>query len=153
MSVPVQHIIESVHDASRQTEKLVLLIGRPGSGKSKVLRELATMRGWKYVDTRSLITDEILEMAPKARPQQVPYLMSDFLADLDGEVILLDGIEVLFAPVLNLDPLALIRQISRKHTLVVGWPGEVVSGNLMIDYNGNRKLCSGETENLMIISL
>ena len=153
MAIPVQQLIESVHEASRRSEKLVLLVGSPGSGKSKILRELSTMRGWKYVEARVLLTDEILEMAPKSRAQQAHILMGDALSALGGEVILLDDAEVLFAPVLNLEPLALIRQISRKHTLVVGWPCEYTDGKLALDYNGHRYDCPVRTDDLSIISI
>lgn len=153
MAVPVQHVIESVQEASYKPERLVLLVGGPGSGKSKILRELSTIRGWKYVDTRSLITDEILELAPKARPQQAPHLMAEALEELNGEVILLDGIEVLFAPVLNIEPLALIRQISRKHTLVVGWPGSFADGRLAVDYDGKRTDYAATVDTITIITI
>lgn len=154
MAVPVHHVIESVNEASRKPEKLVLLVGSPGSGKSKILRELAANRGWKYVDSRFLLSDEILEMSPKSRAQQAPHLMSELLTSLNGEVILLDDAEVLFAPVLNLKPLELIRQISRKHTLVVGWPGQYTDGKLSLDYNGQRYDCpDAATENMTVISI
>lgn len=153
MAVPIQHIIESVHDASRKPERLILLVGRPGSGKSKILRDLASMRGWKYVDTRILITDDILEMVPKARPEQAPSIMSEALTALKGEVILLDGIEVLFTPVLNLDPMPLIKQLSRKHTIVVAWPGDYTDGKLVLDYNGRTHYCSMATEALPVIAI
>ena len=153
MAIPVHHVIESIQEASQKAEKLVLLVGSPGSGKSKILRELATNRGWKYVDSRFLLSDEILEMPPKTRAQQAPYIMSDALASLNGEVILLDDAEVLFAPVLNLKPLELIRYISRKHILVVGWPGQYADGKLSLDYNGQRYDCPDASENLTVISI
>jgi hypothetical protein len=111
------------------------------------------MRGWKYVDTRILITDDILEMVPKARPQQAPSIMSEALTALKGEVILLDGIEVLFTPVLNLDPMPLIKQLSRKHTIVVAWPGDYTDGKLVLDYNGRTHYCSMATEALPVIAI
>jgi len=111
------------------------------------------MRGWRYVDTRMLITDDILEMVPKARPQQAPNIMGEALSALKGEVILLDGIEVLFTPVLNLDPLPLVKQLSRKHTLVVAWPGDYVEGKLVLDYNGRTHYCSIATDALTVIGI
>ena len=153
MTIPMQYVIESIHEASLKPERLILLVGGPGSGKSKLLRELATMRGWKYVDVRSLITDDILEMAPKLRPQQAPHIMSEALDDLGGDVILLDGVEMLFAPVLNIEPLTLFRHISRKHTLVVGWPGDYADGKLAMDYNGQRYDCLVAVDDVTVISL
>ena len=37
-------------------EKVLVVTGKPGSGKSKLLREAAENQGWDYVDARLLIT-------------------------------------------------------------------------------------------------
>ena len=151
MTIPVQHVITSVHEAASKTEKLLLLVGGPGSGKSKILREMATMRGWKYVDARTLVTEEILEMSPKMRPQQAPNKIEESLDILHAEVILIDNVEVFMAPVVNLEPLALVKQISKKHTVVVGWPGDYYDGKLVLDYNGQRHECVGDISDTNIV--
>jgi hypothetical protein len=130
MPVTAQLVAECVREVQQTSEQLVLVVGKPGSGKSKILRELAVMRGWEYLECRTLITDEILELVPKLRPQQAPAIMSKILEKLNADVILLDGTQVLFAPVLNLDPLRLLRQLSKKQMIVTAWPGEFDEGNL-----------------------
>lgn len=61
----IQRIVETVREGQKSAEHLVLLVGRPGSGKSKLLRELSTIRGWQYVNCRAFLTEELLEMVPK----------------------------------------------------------------------------------------
>lgn len=130
MPLAVQMIVDYVQGIESAQDRLVLVVGKPGSGKSKMMRELATNRGWKYINCRELVTDEILELVPKARPQEAPHIMGNILTRLQAEVILLDNLQVLFTPMLNLDPLDLLKHLGRKHTLVAAWPGAYEEGSL-----------------------
>ncbi|MDU4961388.1 MAG: BREX-3 system P-loop-containing protein BrxF [Sporomusaceae bacterium] len=132
----VQHIVNFVNDTKDRDEKLVLIVGQPGSGKSKIMRELSSMRGWEYVDSRILVTEELLELMPKVRPVQAPLIMDNVLVELEAEVVLLDGIQTLFAPVLQLDPLKTLRRLSRNHMIVSAWPGQLENGKLVFNQDG-----------------
>lgn len=153
MPVSVQRVVECVREVTKNQEKLVFIAGRPGSGKSKVMRELAAMRGWEYVDCRMLITDEFLEMNPKSRPVMATPMISKLLDTRNAAVILLDAVEILFAPVLNLEPFAMIRNLSRKHILVVAWPGELDEDQLTLDYNGQEKYAAFTAEDFTVIQI
>lgn len=120
----IHRIVETVRDAQKKPEKLVLLVGKPGSGKSKLLRELATVRGWEYLNCRAFLTDELLEMVPKVRAIEAPHLIEKKLKQIRAEVIVLDDMQVLFAPVLQVDPLELLRHLARTYSMVAAWPGE-----------------------------
>ena len=130
MPLAVQMIVDYVQGVEGAQDRLVLVVGKPGSGKSKMMRELATNRGWRYINCRELVTDELLELVPKARPQEAPQIMGSMLTRLQAEVVLLDNLQVLFTPMLNLDPLALLKHLGRKHTLVAAWPGAYEDGTL-----------------------
>ncbi|VBB08516.1 Hypothetical protein LUCI_3789 [Lucifera butyrica] len=139
MSVTVQRVLESVREVEAGGECLRLLVGRPGSGKSKVMRELASMRGWEYIDAQNLITEEFMDLVPKARPLEALRIMSKIMEELNARVILLDRVQMLFAPVLNLEPLDLLRQLSKQYTLVAAWPGNCEGGKLCLMFNGHTK--------------
>jgi len=128
----IQRIVETVRDGQKSAERLVLLVGRPGSGKSKLLRELSTIRGWQYVNCRTFLTEELLEMVPKVRAQEAAGMINKALEVLKAEVIVLDDMQVLFAPVLQVDPLQLLKQLGRKYSIVAAWPGEFDGENLRI---------------------
>jgi len=153
MPVTVQRVVECLREAEQTAEKLVLIVGQPGSGKSKIMRELSMMRGWKYVDCRELITDDILEMIPKVRAQEAPHIISKILASYNAEVILLDDIQILFIPVLKLEPVELLRQLSRKFSLVVAWPGEFEAGKLISAAGGPGGLKEYPADDLKVIQI
>ena len=97
----------------------MLLVGRQErDGKSKLLRELSTIRGWKYVNCRTFLTEELLEMVPKVRPQEAAGLIARTLDAWETEVVVLDDMQVLFAPVLQVDPLNLLKHLGRKFSIV-----------------------------------
>lgn len=130
MPVAIGMIVGCVQEIKNSQDRLVILTGKPGSGKSKLMRELGAMKGWRYINCRDLVTAELLEHVPKARPQEAPAIMGGILGRAGAEVILLDNLQVLFTPILNLDPLELVRQLGRSFTLIVAWPGELAAGKL-----------------------
>lgn len=132
----VQRIAELVQKTEAQAERLILVVGQPGSGKSKIMRDLSATHGWEYVDSCALITEELLELMPNDRAKQAVQIMDGILEKLTTEVIVLDGIQVLFAPVLHIDPLQLLQTLSRRHTLVVAWPGKIENAKLIFNQDG-----------------
>ncbi len=153
MAVVVQMVVDYVQELKGTGEKLVLLVGKPGSGKSKVMRELATNRGWRYLDCRQLLTDELLELVPKVRPQEAPRIIDKLLEAEKAEVILLDSVQILFTPMLHLEPLALLKQLSRKHTIVAAWPGSFEGGQLAYVEAGMAKPLIFPAGDLKVIEL
>ena len=149
----VQRIVEFVHGTAESNERLVLVVGQPGSGKSKVMRALSAMHGWEYVDARTLVTEELLELMPKARAAEAPQIMDSILTKLEAEVVLLDGIQALFAPVLQLDPLIVLKQLSRNHVLVAAWPGQLENGKLIFNQNGRLPYREYDTQELSLVQI
>ncbi|MDU2066094.1 MAG: BREX-3 system P-loop-containing protein BrxF [Sporomusaceae bacterium] len=145
-------VLECLREVEATPNKLVLIVGKAGAGKSKILRELGDTRGFRYLDCRYLVTDELIDLVPKARQEQAAGIMDEVLRGFSVETFLLDGIELLFKPVLCLEPLAILRQLSRKYSLIVAWPGEYSNGQLIFcDWQLNNH--SFDAANLSIIEL
>ena len=56
----VEELVKVVAEAQTDKGNVVIVTGKPGSGKSKVLREAAESQKWTYVDCRMLISEEFL---------------------------------------------------------------------------------------------
>ena len=149
----IQRIVETVREGQKSAEHLVLLVGRPGSGKSKLLRERSTIRGWQYVNCRAFLTEELLEMVPKVRAMEAPGLITKTLDALKADVIVLDDMQALFAPVLQVDPLQLLKQLGRKFSLVAAWPGEFDGDSLRIAAVGQPDQRVYDAKGLTIIQI
>ena len=56
----VEEFVKIVEGVKDHDVKVVIVTGKPGSGKSKVLREAAEEKKWNYIDCRLLITEKFL---------------------------------------------------------------------------------------------
>ena len=77
-------------EAAKESKGVIFVTGKPGSGKSKVLREAAEDKKWDYVDCRLLISEEFLAVPKEERNEKAPAMMGEALASYNSEVILLD---------------------------------------------------------------
>ena len=68
----VEELVKVVAEAQADKGNVVIVTGKPGSGKSKVLREAAESQKWTYVDCRLLIfwqaTMQMLSFLTDCRP-------------------------------------------------------------------------------------
>lgn len=68
---------------AQDDEKLLILIGGPGSGKSSLIRELTFQDGWKICEARELFDDEFLEIPRADRPiRPLPWCRQPFIVSM-----------------------------------------------------------------------
>jgi hypothetical protein len=110
--------------------RLVLLVGASGSGRTTALRALAHAEKVPVLNVGAEISRRLLDLTERQRVLQLPKLLEEAVAALPGELTLLDNTEVLFNPVLKQDPLRLLQGLSRDRTIVASWLGDVDGGHL-----------------------
>ncbi|MDY6028718.1 MAG: BREX-3 system P-loop-containing protein BrxF [Acidaminococcaceae bacterium] len=120
----VEALLSVVEEAKGQGN-VVVVTGKPGSGKSKVLREAAEMKKWEYVDCRALITEEFLAVPAADRGLHAPDMFVEYLENSKSDVIILDRLQTLFVPVFHINTDSLMRKLSKKFTIITAWPGYV----------------------------
>lgn len=118
-------------------ENIMFIVGKPGSGKSKLLRGLSENEGWQYIEAKELLNSVIFEVPREGRPERVEELLVEEMNRYDADVVILDSIDILFAPILNLKPVEILERISKNHALVVGWKGSVDGDVLCLEHNNN----------------
>ncbi|MCA9875298.1 MAG: BREX-3 system P-loop-containing protein BrxF [Anaerolineales bacterium] len=85
---------------------------------------------WPTFSVGLELSQALLPIAPKQRSRQANRILPKLVKDYAPGPLLCADIDLLFEPSLSLDPLMLLRQISRQVTLVVGWPGTYQNGIL-----------------------
>lgn len=150
MGGAIEELLTCIDGVKDSAHKLVVVTGNPGSGKSQVLREAASKKKWDYVDCRSLITEDLIELLPAMRSAKAPAIISDVLEKYGSDVILLDRVQTFFTPVLQLNPLALLRTLSEKYTLVVAWPGYYNDGKLFFEHAGEPDPLKFDAEDITV---
>jgi DNA polymerase III delta prime subunit len=126
----LEQLTDAVASARESYHKLVLLIGPSGSGKTGLLRALAASKGYAYLNINLALSERMLELTRIQRARQVDRLMKEIVDEATADVILLDNLEILFAPALQVDPLRLLQSTSRNRVIVAAWNGTYRDGVL-----------------------
>ena len=110
--------------------RLVLLVGPSGGGRTTALRALADAEKAPMLNVGAEISGRLLDLTERQRVLQLPKLLEETVAAFAGKLTLLDNTEILFNPVLKQDPLRLLQGLSRDRTIVASWLGRVEGPHL-----------------------
>ncbi|AYF69796.1 BREX-3 system P-loop-containing protein BrxF [Pseudomonas aeruginosa] len=128
----LEQLNQRINEVGALQTKLVLLVGRPGSGKSPLIGALAQQRGAQVMNVGAALGRRLAVMSQRQRALQANVVLRD-LADeyADGDLLLLDNLELLFDRSLKLDPLDLLKRHAHGRRVVAVWPGELREGRLV----------------------
>lgn len=116
--------------ADNQYYKLVLLVGKAGSGKTVVLNDVANELGVPVINVNLKLSEKLLELTPKQRALHLPQLL-DNIIDTNYSIKVLDNLEILFDTELKQNPFRLLQNISRNHLVIASWNGLLKDGKLI----------------------
>jgi hypothetical protein len=85
------------------------------------------------------------------RPLKVAGLLGNLLEGVEEDGVLLDRIEILFDESLKVEPLTLLRGISRRRLVVVMWRGEFEAGNLVYGFPGHPEYRSYSARDVALV--
>ncbi len=91
---------------------------------------LAEQNGWDYCNVNLELSRQMLELTKNQRARNVERLMKQILTESSVEVAVIDNLEILFDPRLQVDPLRLLKSLSRNVTVVAAWNGCIEDGFL-----------------------
>ncbi|OSI26666.1 hypothetical protein BST65_08815 [Bradyrhizobium canariense] len=127
LSSQIQDVLPKTQDTYY---KLILAVGPARTGKTAALTELAAKHKWPRVNVNLCLSEKLLELTHRQRAIRVAGILNDTVRDENSSVVLLDNIELLFAPELAQDPLKLLQSLSRNRTIVAAWPGNFDGSSL-----------------------
>lgn len=124
-------VYETLEHAERLYHRLVLIVGTEGVGKTAALRDLADRTGAPLINVGVELSRRLLELSEWQRPIRVGSLLEQIVAEIEGNVVLLDNIEIVFDVALRQDPLRVLKSLSRKRTVVAAWSGSMDRGHIL----------------------
>lgn len=116
-------VLRSIDQAAGLYHRLVMLVAPPGAGKTNALQDVHKRTAAPLINVNLELSRRMLDLTERQRALQLPRLLTEVVGAYDGDVILLDNIEVLFDVSLKLDPLRLLQGLSRSKTIVAAWAG------------------------------
>lgn len=116
----LEQLPEAVNDQleklTLQSHQLLLLVGMNTA-------DLAGLARYPKLSISDWLCEKLLPLANKRRADAVEPLLDELLLSVDAGPVLLDRIQVLFEPSLQLDVLRCLKKLSKSRTIVVNWPG------------------------------
>jgi alpha-D-ribose 1-methylphosphonate 5-triphosphate synthase subunit PhnL len=153
MAEPIEDkVIRSLKAAEELYHRLVLIVGKSGTGKTSVIKNLAKLHKTDPININLRLSKELLELTEKQRQLKLSQMLAQAVGDA-GKKVFLDNIEILFDVELKQDPLRLLQGLSRNITVVASWNGTFDSGKLIYAEPGHREYRSYDAKDILIVSM
>ena len=110
--------------------KLILLVGPIGSGKTQILKKISSDYNYDYINLNLKLSEKLINIPFEERCYYVDDFMEEILSQSKTDVTILDNIEILFAPHLKIDPLKMLKNMSKYKKIITSWGGSYINGIL-----------------------
>ena len=119
--MPLQQLNSALQSVSNRTCKLII-------APESMSESLNTARNYWVINLSEYLARELLPLSTRERCRKTQGILAS-LAEAHQPVVF-DHIELLFEPSLALQPLSLLKQLSRSAVIVVLWPGTITEHQL-----------------------
>ena len=113
---------DAIEKAKENENKLILIVGLPGSGKSKLIHEYSKDSGIPILDLDNIFKDT---------NNNIAEVMDNFLVTYNKDVLLLDNKKILYTKDSNIDMLSFLKNLAEKLVVVATWNGKVDNNKLI----------------------
>ena len=104
--------------------------------KGDTLKYYSEVNKLPYINVNLYLSEKLMDVKPNRRPYKVVDLMNS-LGDNDDDIICIDYFEILFEPSLKLQPIDILKNLSRRKTVLVAWRYELKDGYLVYAQPGH----------------
>jgi hypothetical protein len=113
-------VISSVQSAYH---KLVIIAGRSGSGKTRLLNQVAEQLKMPVINLNLKMSEKLLSLTIRQRRLKAEEIARDVIDEEHQSTVCVDNTELLFDSTLRLNPLMFLQDISRNRFVVCTWNG------------------------------
>ena len=145
-------IKRSLQAAESLYHRLVLLVGKSGSGKTGVLREVAEEQDTPLININLELSRRLIELTARQRALQLPKILNQIMNEAQP-LVALDNLEILFDQTLKQNPLHLLQGISRNRTVLASWNGAYDGRKIVYAEIGHPEYRSYDSGDLLIVSM
>ena len=104
--------------------------------KGNTLKYYSEVNELPYINVNIYLSEKLMDVKPNRRPYKAVDFMNA-LGDREVDTICLDYFEILFEPSLKLQPFDILKNLSRRKTVLVAWRYELKDGYLVYAQPGH----------------
>lgn len=149
----IEEITKYISYINDLTHRLIIIAGLSGSGKTKLLQELSTKYQYPLINVNLQLSEKLVELTKNQRTLNAGQILCEIIEEVGGTLVLLDNTEILFDVGLKLNPLSLLKKISRNNTIVTSWNGSIDGRSLIYAKQGHHEYSGYDIEDLIVIGL
>jgi hypothetical protein len=155
----LQHIIKLKElilsaNSTATYEKLVLIIGKHGAGKTKLLRKFANENNIPVHNLSLFVAENILTAPNNDRSNLIMPLLRGWIKSYQlPHPFVIDNIEILFEPSLKIDPLKMLKDISKEKCIVASWTGSYTDKLLTYAEQGHPQYYTSKASDLHLLNI
>lgn len=143
----------AIDQAAARYQKIALVVGRPGSGKSAFLRAISQEMSMPLVNLGLHLSTKLLPLTIRERKLKASDIIADILDTHESARLAVDNTEIVFDPSLMLNPLGLLQTVSRTRLLVWAWNGAVEEGHVTYAYPSHPEYHRIPTQDMTLIAM
>lgn len=117
--------------------KLLLLAGKSGAGKTALLHHISQKMEIPLINLGLLLSQQLLSLTVRQRKLKVADIIEGILDEQNVPRIGVDNTEIIFEPSLKVNPVGLLKNISRNHLIIWTWNGDIEGDHLTYAYSGH----------------
>ncbi|MEE0966677.1 MAG: BREX-3 system P-loop-containing protein BrxF [Bacilli bacterium] len=117
-------LVAKIEELKKSENKLLLVIGQPGSGKSRLIHDYSVATGVPIIDFNKIFGEKANDNI------DLLSTMKAFLTTYQQKVLLLDNKRILYSKDSKIDLLAFLKEISKDVVVVATWNGMIEDGQL-----------------------
>ena len=146
-------IAEQAELAAKSFYRLVVVAGPPGSGKTRALKQLESVKGWSLLNLNRDLSERLLDLTSKQRRLRTADIVRDLIETQGSQTVtMLDNIGLLFHPALEQEPLRALQMAARNQTVVVAWQGSFGDGKLVYAAPDHPEYRRSDTKDTLVLS-
>jgi hypothetical protein len=132
MAAVINKLNQLLNEVADLNSKLIMLVGPSRSGKTQLLRQFGDQRNIEPLNVGLELGRRLAATPNGKRSFSAGELLRE-IADRKStdDPLLLDNLELLFEPSLQINPLDLVRMLAHSKRVVAIWPGELRGDRLV----------------------
>lgn len=129
----IDYFEKEIEELNRRYHKLLIVC----HGNSGALFDIMDSLEIPTINLNLELSKALLKVPSNRRSRRVGELVAEMIKECKSQRIYFNHIELLFHPVLQLDPVRLFMNLSRNKTLIIAWSGAYQNGILTYAESGH----------------